>query len=127
MCGDAHNSAPCGRREERVLVADEEEVGLLLVEGVGEVVRLRAHDVFWQAERAREPLQRDILTVGDVALFEGNLDLQDLRVRGQNVPGSVDLQEIGFLVFGFLKRGESVFPITGPIPLRPFLQTTLRL
>lgn len=82
MCGYANNSAPCGRREERVLVIDEEEVGLLLVEGVGEVVRLGAHDVFWQTERVREPLQRDILTVGDVALLEGNFDLQDLRVRG---------------------------------------------
>lgn len=82
MCGYAHNPAPCGRREERVLVADEEEVALLLVKGVGEVVWLRAHDMFWQAERVREPLQRDILTVGDVALLEGNLDLQDLGVRG---------------------------------------------
>lgn len=82
LCGCAHNSVPCGRREDRVLVVDEEEVGLLLVEGVGEVVRLRAHDVVWQAERVREPLQRDILTVGDVALLEGNLDLQDLCVCG---------------------------------------------
>lgn len=84
----------------------------MLVEGIGEVVRLRAHDVFWQAERVREPLQGDILTVGDVALLEGNLDLQDLRIRGENVPGSMDLQEIGFVVFGFLRRG--LFSVTSP-------------
>lgn len=74
-CGHAHNSAPCGGREECVLVADEEEVCLFLVEWVSEVVRLGAHDVLRQAERVREPLQRDILTVGDVAFLEGNLDL----------------------------------------------------
>lgn len=74
-CGHAHNPAPCGGREESVLVADEEEVCLFLVEWVSEVVRLGAHDVLRQAERVREPLQRDILTVGDVALLEGNLDL----------------------------------------------------
>lgn len=114
MCGYAHYSAPGGGREERVLVADEEEVCLFLVKGVGEVVRLRAHDVLRQAERVREPLQWDILTVRDVALLEGDLDLQDLRVRGQNIPGSVDLQEICFLVFRFLDRERKVFLLTSP-------------
>lgn len=74
-CGRAHNSAPCGGWKECVLVADEEEVCLFFVEWVSEVVRLGAHDVLRQAERVREPLQRDILTVGDVALLERNLDL----------------------------------------------------
>lgn len=49
--GDTHNSVSCGRREESILVIDEEEVGLGLVKRVGEVVRRWVHDVLWQAER----------------------------------------------------------------------------
>lgn len=113
--GYAHNSAPGGGREEGVLVFDEEEVCLPLFEGVGEVVGLGAHDVLRQAEGVCEPLQGGILTVGDVALLEGNLDLQDLRVPGQNLPGSVDLQEVGLLVFGFLDRENSDVTLTLPL------------
>lgn len=72
---ETHNSASCGRWEESVLVADEEEVRLGPVKGVGEVIGLRAHYVLRQAEGMREPLQRGVLTMGDVALLEGNLDL----------------------------------------------------
>lgn len=72
---NTHNPVSGGWWEERVLVSDEEEVSLGLVEGVCEIVRLRVHHAAWQAERMREPLQWDLLTVGDVALLEGDFDL----------------------------------------------------
>lgn len=72
---NTHNSVSCGRWKESILVVDEEEVGLGLIEGVGKVVRLRPHDVLRQAERMREPLQWNVLTMRDIALLEGNLDL----------------------------------------------------
>lgn len=72
---NTHDSVSCGRREEGILVIDKEEVGLVLVEGVGKVVRLWAHDVIWQTERMREPLQRDIMSMGDITQFEGNFNL----------------------------------------------------
>lgn len=70
-----HNSVPCGRREEGVPVGDEEEVGLALGEGVGEVVWLRVHDVVREAERMRYDIQVDVIAVGDVVLLEGKPDV----------------------------------------------------
>lgn len=49
--GVLHDSVPGRWWEEGVFVVNEEEVRLALVEGVGEIVGLRVHDVFWQAER----------------------------------------------------------------------------
>lgn len=71
---------------------------------MGKIVRLWVHDMFWQAERMREPLQWDILTMGDIALLEGNFDLQDISIGGQYVPRSMNLQEIRLLVFGVLMQ-----------------------
>lgn len=99
---DTYNSVSGGRWEERVFVCDKKEVGLVLVKGVCEIVQLWVHDVVGQVERTREPLQRNILTVRDVTLPEGNFYLQHVRISGQNLPRSVDLQEICLLVFGAL-------------------------
>lgn len=99
---DTYNSVSRGRWEECIFVSDKEEVCLGFFEGVGKIVRLWMHDVFRQTKRAGKPLQWDVLTMRNVALLEGNFNLQDISVSGQNIPWSVDLQEICLLVFGIL-------------------------
>jgi len=100
----AHNSVAGGRGEEGVLVVDEEEVGLVLVEGRGEVVGLGVHDVIGQAERRGQPVHGHLAVVQDVVGLEGNLDLQLVGEGGQHLPRSVDLQEEGLPVVQLLQR-----------------------
>lgn len=103
---DTYNSVSSGWWEECVFVFNKKEVCLVLVKGVCEIVTLWADDVIGQAERTREPLQRDILTMRDVTLPEGNFYLQHIRISGQNIPRSVNLQEICLLVFGVLMKKQ---------------------
>lgn len=81
---------------------DEEEVHFVFFEVVGEIIWLWVHDVVRQAERMWDPVERGLSAVREVALFEGNFDLQDVGVGGEDIPRSMDLQEICFLVFGVL-------------------------
>lgn len=79
------------RQEECFLVVDEEEVSLALVKGRGEVVGIGVHDLVRQTEWCTEPGERHLAVLRDVVDFEGHLDLQDVSVSGQHVPGCVDL------------------------------------
>lgn len=100
MC--PYNPVACGREEERVLVVDEEEVGLGLVEGRGEVVRVGVHDPVGQTERCAEPGEWHVAVFRDVVDLEGHLDLQDVGVGGEHVPRRVDLQEVRLAVIRLL-------------------------
>lgn len=87
------------RREESLLVLDEEEIRLALVEGSGEVVWLGVHDVIRQAEGRRQPVHGNVLVLRDVVDLEGDFDLQHVRVRGQHFPRSVDLHKRRLSIF----------------------------
>lgn len=69
-----HNSVSCGWWEKCVLVIDEVKICFALVEVVGEIVRFGIHYMLRKAERMREPLQWDLLTMGDITNFKRNLD-----------------------------------------------------
>ena len=60
------------------------------------------HDGGGQAERGEEPGHGHIAVLRDVTGLEGHLDLQDLGMLGQHVPGGVDLQEIRFAILRLL-------------------------
>lgn len=91
----AHHPAPHGRREEVVLVPDEEVAQAVLLEGRGEVLLLVPDqlpvgvevlgDAGEQAPRRR--LRRQVVGL------DGHLDVQHLGVGAQHVPRHVDLDK----------------------------------